>query len=143
MDGALPGALGSACPPRRGRRLRLQCRHDQASAGVDAAIWAGVEPPADAGASASLAALLPRQLTFCPARCPRHSKGASALLEASDLTMRVLLVHGYYKDRGGEDVAFETDARLLANAGHEVKTLPFYNAEIGNALSLRDRLSLA
>ena len=57
--------------------------------------------------------------------------------------MRVLLVHGYYKERGGEDVAFETDATLLADAGHEVRTLPFHNAEIGDALSLRDRLGLA
>jgi glycosyltransferase involved in cell wall biosynthesis len=57
--------------------------------------------------------------------------------------MRVLLVHAYYKERGGEDVAFETDARLLIEAAHEVHTLPFHNAEIGDALPLRDRLGLA
>jgi glycosyltransferase involved in cell wall biosynthesis len=57
--------------------------------------------------------------------------------------MRILLVHGYYKERGGEDVAFETDAKLLEDAGHEVRTLPFHNTEIGEVLSLRDRLGLA
>ena len=57
--------------------------------------------------------------------------------------MRVLLVHAYYKERGGEDVVFETDAKLLSGAGHEVRTLPFHNTEIGDALSVRDRLGLA
>ncbi len=56
--------------------------------------------------------------------------------------MRVLLMHEYYRERGGEDVAFETDAELLAAAGHEVNTLTFSNDEIPDSPSVRDRLGL-
>ena len=34
--------------------------------------------------------------------------------------MKVLLVHNYYQQRGGEDAAFERDAALLRKRGHEV-----------------------
>jgi glycosyltransferase involved in cell wall biosynthesis len=57
--------------------------------------------------------------------------------------VRVLLVHEYYRERGGEDIAFETDATLLAAAGHEVRRLAFHNAEIPEQASLRERLGLA
>ncbi|MCX7799017.1 MAG: glycosyltransferase family 4 protein [Fimbriimonadales bacterium] len=44
--------------------------------------------------------------------------------------MRVLLVHAAYRYRGGEDVAFEADDRLLREAGHEVRTIVFSNADL-------------
>lgn len=56
--------------------------------------------------------------------------------------MRILLVHEYYQQRGGEDVAFETDAELLQSAGHEVACLTFDNSEIEEQASLRGRLEL-
>ena len=37
--------------------------------------------------------------------------------------MKILLVHNYYQRRGGEDVVFEREAKLLAEAGHDV--IPF------------------
>lgn len=59
-----------------------------------------------------------------------------------DPAMRVLLVHEYYQQRGGEDNAFETDVALLRDAGHEVSTLCFHNTDIGAASSVRERLQL-
>ncbi len=44
--------------------------------------------------------------------------------------MRVLLVHASYRFRGGEDVAFESEARLLEAAGHTVRTLRFDSADL-------------
>jgi glycosyltransferase involved in cell wall biosynthesis len=55
--------------------------------------------------------------------------------------MRVLLVHEYYRERGGEDVAFETDAELLRDAGHEVECLTIYNSDIRESSPLQ-RLKL-
>ena len=34
--------------------------------------------------------------------------------------MRLLLVHNYYQQRGGEDVVFEAEAKLLRERGHHV-----------------------
>ncbi|MFG0287638.1 MAG: glycosyltransferase family 4 protein [Rhodopirellula sp. JB044] len=34
--------------------------------------------------------------------------------------MRILLVHSYYRLRGGEDVVFEAEAKMLESFGHEV-----------------------
>lgn len=36
--------------------------------------------------------------------------------------MRILLVHNYYRIRGGEDVVFETERDMLIEKGHEVET---------------------
>ena len=44
--------------------------------------------------------------------------------------MRVLLVHASYRYRGGEDVAFESEAALLEASGHSVRTLRFDNADL-------------
>ena len=35
--------------------------------------------------------------------------------------MRVLLVHNFYRDPGGEDYAFHADATVLSRAGHTVE----------------------
>jgi glycosyltransferase involved in cell wall biosynthesis len=56
--------------------------------------------------------------------------------------MRILLVHEYYRQRGGEDVAFETDGALLEAAGHEVARLTFHNTEIADKRSPVDALKL-
>jgi glycosyltransferase involved in cell wall biosynthesis len=56
--------------------------------------------------------------------------------------MRILLVHEYYRERGGEDVAFEADADLLTAAGHDVETLTFNNTEIPDSPSIRERIEL-
>jgi len=34
--------------------------------------------------------------------------------------MKILLVHNYYKDRGGEDVAYDAQINLLRNSGYDV-----------------------
>lgn len=44
--------------------------------------------------------------------------------------MRILLLHNYYQQRGGEDAVFESEAALLAQKGHAVETLVFRNSEI-------------
>jgi glycosyltransferase involved in cell wall biosynthesis len=44
--------------------------------------------------------------------------------------MRVLLVHNYYRARGGEDAVFEGDARFLRDAGVEVVTFARESREI-------------
>ncbi len=42
--------------------------------------------------------------------------------------MRVLFIHNYYSGRGGEDLVFETESKLLARNGFTVDTLTFHNA---------------
>ncbi len=44
--------------------------------------------------------------------------------------MRILLVHNTYQYRGGEDVVFEQEKRLLQSAGHEVLEYVRHNHEI-------------
>lgn len=46
--------------------------------------------------------------------------------------MRIALVHTRYRLRGGEEVAFEAEARLLASRGHDVHELVSDNAELGD-----------
>lgn len=54
--------------------------------------------------------------------------------------MRVLLIHNYYQQRGGEDVIFEQEVDLLRENGIAVETLIFTNEQfdgtmLGNARS--------
>jgi glycosyltransferase involved in cell wall biosynthesis len=44
--------------------------------------------------------------------------------------MRVLIVHEYYREWGGEDAAFEADCELLGAAGVDVVPLSFHNSAI-------------
>lgn len=45
--------------------------------------------------------------------------------------MRVLQIHNEYRDRGGEDVVVEREARILRDAGHHVTQLRVRNPEGG------------
>ncbi|MGE3511365.1 MAG: glycosyltransferase [Vicinamibacterales bacterium] len=44
--------------------------------------------------------------------------------------MRLLLVHCRYRQKGGEDAVFDTEAAQLAAAGHQVERLEFHNDDI-------------
>jgi glycosyltransferase involved in cell wall biosynthesis len=57
--------------------------------------------------------------------------------------LRVLVVHNRYQQRGGEDVVFESEAALLAEAGHAVRTLVLDNSSIRARESVGDRIRLA
>ena len=46
--------------------------------------------------------------------------------------MKILLVHNYYLQPGGEDVAFQSEMELLRRYGHEVRTFEDHNARIAN-----------
>ena len=43
--------------------------------------------------------------------------------------MKVLIIHTYYAERGGEDLVFETESKLLRKEGVDVDTLPFNNSK--------------
>ena len=47
--------------------------------------------------------------------------------------MRVLLVHNYYQQAGGEDVVFEGERSLLVEAGHQVATFTVHNDALAGA----------
>lgn len=55
--------------------------------------------------------------------------------------MRILIAHNQYQGRGGEDVVFEAEAALLAEAGHAVETLTVSNEAI-NSLGVRVKTTL-
>ena len=44
--------------------------------------------------------------------------------------MKVLVVHNYYQQRGGEDVVAEAEVALLRSAGHEVEFFTVHNKDI-------------
>jgi glycosyltransferase involved in cell wall biosynthesis len=44
--------------------------------------------------------------------------------------MKILQIHNTYKQKGGEDVVFNAEGRLLLEHGHDVKTLVFSNKNI-------------
>ncbi|GAB3811379.1 glycosyltransferase family 4 protein [Pontibacter rugosus] len=44
--------------------------------------------------------------------------------------MRILLIHNYYKQAGGEDTVFHQEAALLQEHGHEVEQLTFSNNDV-------------
>lgn len=46
--------------------------------------------------------------------------------------MKVLLVHNFYQQVGGEDIVFEDEKYLLRAAGHEVTEYARHNSEIAN-----------
>lgn len=41
--------------------------------------------------------------------------------------MKILLAHGYYRERGGEDAVFEQEHAMLERAGHEVRAVTLLN----------------
>jgi glycosyltransferase involved in cell wall biosynthesis len=46
--------------------------------------------------------------------------------------MRILLVHNFYQQRGGEDLVYADEARLLESRGHEVVRYSLHNDAIGS-----------
>ena len=44
--------------------------------------------------------------------------------------MKFLLCHNYYRQRGGEDESFESEAALLESRGHTVVRYTVHNQEI-------------
>lgn len=50
--------------------------------------------------------------------------------------LRVLMVHNYYQQVGGEDFAFENEVHLLRSRGHEVETYVRRNEELEEASRL-------
>src|SRR4051794_17952642 len=51
--------------------------------------------------------------------------------------MRILLVHNFYKQPGGEDVVFRSETDLLRGRGHEVFQFSATNDSIGSRPTLR------
>lgn len=49
-------------------------------------------------------------------------------------SLRVLVVHNRYRQRGGEDTVFEAEVALLRARGHDVETLEFSNTDIDGGL---------
>jgi glycosyltransferase involved in cell wall biosynthesis len=47
--------------------------------------------------------------------------------------MKIMTVHNYYQEAGGEDVVFESEKRLLENAGHTVVPYVRSNMELKDA----------
>jgi glycosyltransferase involved in cell wall biosynthesis len=56
--------------------------------------------------------------------------------------MKIILVHNTYQEAGGEDVAFESEKRLLERAGHGVIPFVRSNTELQSADFL-DRIAIA
>ncbi len=48
--------------------------------------------------------------------------------------MRILKVHNFYQQAGGEDTSFDSEAMLLCSKGHEVFRLNFYNRDLKNII---------
>lgn len=55
--------------------------------------------------------------------------------------MRILLLHNYYQQPGGEDVVVEQEKALLEDRGHKVQLLKLDNARITNVV-IRSRIAL-
>jgi glycosyltransferase involved in cell wall biosynthesis len=55
--------------------------------------------------------------------------------------MKILLIHNFYREPGGEDIVFEQERRLLERNGHHVITYTRSNDEAENS-TLMDRLHL-
>ncbi|MBD1847788.1 glycosyltransferase [Cyanobacteria bacterium FACHB-63] len=51
--------------------------------------------------------------------------------------MRVLIVHNYYQQFGGEDQIFQTEASLLESQGHAVHRYTLHNNQIGEAVPIK------
>ncbi|PKV76164.1 glycosyltransferase family 4 protein [Pontibacter ramchanderi] len=54
--------------------------------------------------------------------------------------MRILTIHNFYKQAGGEDTVFHAEAALLEQYGHQVEKLTFSNKEVN---SLPEKLKAA
>ncbi|MCA9104877.1 MAG: glycosyltransferase [Planctomycetales bacterium] len=52
--------------------------------------------------------------------------------------MRILTVHNHYRIRGGEDVCFEADTKMLRDRGHEVIHYTRHNDDVGRTSRWRE-----
>lgn len=57
--------------------------------------------------------------------------------------MRVLMVHTFYREPGGEDIVYQSEAELLESRGHAVHREEFSNLSIPETPSLRESFGLA
>src|ERR1700732_9187 len=51
--------------------------------------------------------------------------------------VRILLIHNSYQKRGGEEILFETERRLLAARGHEILEYRRTNDEMSHATTIK------
>ena len=56
--------------------------------------------------------------------------------------MKILLIHSYYQQRGGEDAVFHAERDALINAGNEIKTCVLHNSDYVQKSTCRQILSL-
>src|SRR4051794_9810506 len=61
---------------------------------------------------------------------PRSQKLPEGAPVEHVVTMKFLLVHNHYQQRGGEDQVFADEAALLESAGHEVLRYTLHNDSI-------------
>lgn len=57
--------------------------------------------------------------------------------------MRILRVHNRYQERGGEDVSYEAESKLLRDRAHDVECLEFSNDAIPERRTIADSARLA
>lgn len=70
---------------------------------------------------------------------PQHSEHPAH----SQPPLRVLQIHNFYQQQGGEDVVVRHEADLLRQAGVQLTTWYLHSAELAGRLSLRDKIRLA
>src|SRR5437870_5712164 len=87
---------------------------------------------------------MPWHCSSCAASCRKKPVPWLTCVRAygARANMRVLLVHEYYQQPGGEDEVFKATCDLLRAHGHEVSTYERYNREIDD-LSWRQKAALA
>lgn len=56
--------------------------------------------------------------------------------------MKILLVHSYYQQRGGEDAVFEAERDMLIESGAEVETFTLQNSDYANKPQWKQFISL-
>lgn len=81
------------------------------------------------------------QVDPCDAEGGAASRPAALIGKTANHKMKILLVHNTYQYRGGEDVVFDQERRLLQAAGHEVVEYVRHNSEITKYSKIR-RLGL-
>jgi glycosyltransferase involved in cell wall biosynthesis len=63
-----------------------------------------------------------------------------SISETNDSLPRVLMVHAYYRQRGGEDVVAEQEAELLTSRGHTVERYSTHNRDIDDGTKVATAL---
>src|ERR1700692_3677311 len=79
-------------------------------------------------------------ISRCPSSLRRRQwtpRTASPLVHGCGELVRVLVVHNYYQQPGGEDQVFAAEAHLLESHGHEVARYVLHNDQIAELSCLR------